>query len=81
MNAQYNSLQAVLVKTERSHVEHWDEKYLAQALAVSLSTVRRWRATGAGPKFSRFGRSVRYRLADIEEWITAKTEPESKTMG
>jgi excisionase family DNA binding protein len=56
----------------RAQLEYCDEKFLAQALAVSLSTVRRWRQFGNGPKFVRFGRSVRYRLADVEEWVAAK---------
>jgi excisionase family DNA binding protein len=61
-----------VVSSTRAQLEYCDEKFLAQALAVSLSTVRRWRQSGSGPRFVRFGRSVRYKLADVEEWVAAK---------
>lgn len=41
---------------------------LARRYRVSIDTVRKWRATGAGPKGVRFGRHVRYSLAEIERW-------------
>ena len=56
----------------KAELEYCDEKYLAESLAVSISTVRRWRQLGKGPKFVRLGKSVRYRLGDVEQWIAAK---------
>lgn len=58
-----------------------DEKILAQTLAVSLSTVRRWRQFRNGPKFVRFGKSVRYRLADVEEWVAAQSQSAARSRG
>lgn len=55
-------------------VEFVDEGMLAHALCMSLSSIRRWRATwsggktGIGPRPYRFGRSVRYRISDCEAW-------------
>jgi predicted DNA-binding transcriptional regulator AlpA len=57
-------------------IDFVDEGMLARALCVSLSTVRRWRATwnatggksGDGPRPYRFGRSVRYRISEVEAW-------------
>lgn len=31
-------------------------------------TLRNWASLGQGPKFSKFGNRVRYRLADVEAW-------------
>ena len=39
---------------------------------LSERTLERLRVSGAGPKFVRLGKSVRYRLVDLEEWITSR---------
>jgi predicted DNA-binding transcriptional regulator AlpA len=49
-----------------------DEKRLAAELSVSLAALRRWRYAGAGPKFSKFGASVRYAVNDVEAWIASR---------
>lgn len=57
-------------------IDFVNESMLANALCVSLSTVRRWRTswnatggkTGTGPRPYRFGRSVRYRISEVEAW-------------
>jgi len=41
----------------------------ARLLGVSTATVRRWRLTGQGPKYRKFGGSVRYLAEDIESFI------------
>jgi len=41
----------------------------SEMLALSERTVERLRCSGLGPKFVRCGRSIRYRVADLEEWI------------
>ena len=41
----------------------------ARMLRVSLVTVRRWRRLGTGPIFRKLGRSVRYRPADIADFV------------
>lgn len=43
---------------------------VAQYLAVSVSTVRRWRLTGGGPRWIRVGTSlIRYRIEDLEAYM------------
>jgi len=37
-------------------------------LALSPLTLDRWRVTGAGPPFMKFGSRVLYAVADLEEW-------------
>ena len=43
----------------------------AARLRVSLDTVRRWRHLGTGPIFRKLGRSVRYRPADIADFVAS----------
>lgn len=53
-----------------------DEGAAARLLGLSSHTLRAWRAATRGPKGPRFvrcGRSVRYRLADLESWMAANT--------
>ena len=47
-----------------------DERELAARLRVSLSTLRNWRVARRGPAYIKVGmRSVRYRLADVEQFL------------
>lgn len=44
----------------------------AELLCVSRETLRRWRAEGRGPKWFVFHRRyIRYRIADIEAYMSA----------
>ena len=49
-----------------------DEKKAADFLCQSVRTIQKWRVTGYGPKFSKSGRSVRYRRCALLEWATAR---------
>jgi predicted DNA-binding transcriptional regulator AlpA len=44
----------------------------ATICSLSERTLERLRVSGAGPKFVRLGKSVRYRLVDLEEWIASR---------
>ena len=50
--------QALLTETES-----------AKRVGVSLSTFRRWRRKGIGPKFFLLGGILRYRIADLDEFV------------
>jgi uncharacterized protein YndB with AHSA1/START domain len=41
---------------------------LADRYRVSIKTVREWRFKGRGPAGHKFGKHVRYALADVEAW-------------
>lgn len=41
----------------------------ARQLGLSKSTLAKWRLIGAGPRFSKLGRRVVYRIDDLEAWI------------
>ena len=44
----------------------------AQYLALSTSTLNKWRCYGTGPKFLKLGRAVRYRRLDLDAWLEAQ---------
>lgn len=58
---------------ERYHTMHKfiDEKQVAVLLHVSVKSLQGWRYRGAGPKFAKFGRSVRYAMAELEDFVLA----------
>ena len=47
---------------------------LADSLpGVPLSRLGAWRRNGGGPQYVKFGRTVVYKLSDIEQWIREQT--------
>ena len=53
--------------------EFWEkfipEQDAADFLCQSVRTIQKWRVTGAGPQFYKFGRSVRYRRRELFDWV------------
>ncbi|MDO8420690.1 MAG: helix-turn-helix domain-containing protein [Parvibaculum sp.] len=45
----------------------------AEFLNLSPRTLQAWRIKGGGPCFARLGRAVRYRQADLNQWLDAQT--------
>jgi hypothetical protein len=43
----------------------------AERLSIEVSTLRRWRWSGKGPRFLKIGGAVRYELADLCAFIEA----------
>lgn len=51
-----------------------DEREAASILCYSVRALQNWRCRGGGPDFVKVSsRSVRYRRADLEKWIMART--------
>jgi hypothetical protein len=48
-----------------------DEKATAALLHVSVKALQGWRYRGAGPRFVKVGRCVRYRLEDLQTFVLA----------
>jgi predicted DNA-binding transcriptional regulator AlpA len=46
---------------------------LARITGRARSCWQKDRLTGGGPRFIRVGRLVRYRRADVEEWLDSRT--------
>jgi predicted DNA-binding transcriptional regulator AlpA len=44
------------------------EHGVADLLCQSVRTVQKWRVTGQGPSFYKFGRSVRYLTSEVLAW-------------
>ena len=36
---------------------------------LSTYTLSKWRVTGAGPKFLKVGRLIRYAVVDLDSWL------------
>ncbi|GBD83814.1 helix-turn-helix domain protein [bacterium BMS3Abin02] len=51
---------------------------LADYLGVPIATIYAWRHRRQGPPGFRAGRHLRYRLADVQRWITAQLEDSSR---
>ena len=45
------------------------ETEVAKQLRVSLAALRKWRVLNRGPRFLKIGSLVRYRQADINQWL------------
>ena len=48
-----------------------DTKGASELLALSQVTLAQWRMRGKGPIFHRFGRQIRYQVADLVKYMAA----------
>jgi predicted DNA-binding transcriptional regulator AlpA len=46
---------------------------VASFLSLDDNYLRQLRLTGNGPRFSKFGRAVRYRMADVLAWAESRS--------
>ena len=58
--ADINLAQTLLTETE-----------VAKHLRVSLAALRKWRVMKRGPQFLKIGSLVRYRQADVDQWLAS----------
>lgn len=45
----------------------------AEYLGLAVSTLNKWRCHGGGPVFIKMGRAVRYRVEDLDGYLTANS--------
>ena len=50
-----------------------NEREAADFLSLSYRTLQAWRVRGGGPQFIKLGSNVRYRPADLDAWLAART--------
>lgn len=50
-----------------------DEDQAARCLEQQRKTLESWRRQGRGPRFAKLGRVIRYRLADILDYVEQST--------
>jgi predicted DNA-binding transcriptional regulator AlpA len=49
-----------------------NEYQVAEMLALSVATVRRWRLLRQGPKYIKIGAAVRYKPVDLTAWLASR---------
>lgn len=52
------------------------DKEVESLYGLNAGTLRNWRVARRGPKFLRIGRSIRYRVSAVEEFLSACTAGE-----
>ncbi len=53
----------------------------ANYLALSVTTLEKYRVYGGGPSFVRLGRAVRYRTADLNAWLESRVRTSTSDNG
>ena len=48
------------------------EAGLADTLKLKPVTLRSWRRKGEGPPYYRCGRAVRYKLSEVDQWLSKR---------
>lgn len=48
-----------------------DTEEAAEHVSLAIPTLEKMRVYGGGPRFAKRGRSVRYRLSDLDTWMEA----------
>ena len=50
--------------------QYLNEKQVSDRYGWGLSTLRNWRFLRRGPAYSKIGKAVRYRVVDLEEFMS-----------
>ena len=56
-----------------------DSKQLAEWLNVHPGLPAQWRLHHRGPKYLRLGRAIRYRVSDVQEWMSEHQQEPTST--
>lgn len=57
------------------------EAEAAQVLCLKVSTLRRWRWAGSGPRFLKLGGAVRYRQDELHRYIAERERTSTSDPG
>jgi len=52
-------------------IELLDETQAAKILTIEVGTLRNWRVSGKGPRYTTIGRCIRYRYEDLHVFVEA----------
>jgi predicted DNA-binding transcriptional regulator AlpA len=63
---------AMKTETHRSNTVILTTPQAALYLGLAVSTLNKWRCFGAGPKFLKLGRAVRYRREDLDSFLMSR---------
>ena len=53
-------------------IEYLNTLQAARLLGLAAKTLARYRCTGRGPVYCRFGNRVRYRRVDLDDWAETR---------
>ena len=59
-------------RTMKDHPEYLSTRQAASLLGVSARTLERFRVSGDGPPFCKFGHRVSYRRTEVDEWAQSR---------
>ena len=57
------------------------ESGAAERLGLSMRTLQQWRLKGGGPVFVKAGRSVLYKVSDLDQWIEERRRTSTSDLG
>ncbi len=69
----------MLPSLETDHLLH--ETETAKILSVKVSTLRRWRWAGTGPRFLKVGYAVRYDPQDLKDYLAGRVRTSTSDPG
>ena len=69
----------MLSSLEIDHLLH--ETETAKILSVKVSTLRRWRWAGQGPRFIKLGAAVRYDPQDLKNYLAERVRSSTSDPG
>lgn len=55
-----------------THQTFLDSDQAADYLGLKRTTLEAWRCRGGGPKFVKLGRLVKYRRADLDDFVSSR---------
>ncbi|MEL6361814.1 MAG: hypothetical protein AAFR21_12080 [Pseudomonadota bacterium] len=61
--------------------EALDTLAVSKLTGIPACTLNTWRCRGGGPRFMKFGRSVRYRRRTVLKWMRAHEAPDTDEVG
>lgn len=64
-----------------SDPDRWiSRRELAERYGIPVKTPAEWASKGTGPSYAKFGRYVRYRLADVIDWEQARLADQKRKL-
>ncbi len=57
------------LSAELEELRYLNEYEVAALIGFAVQSLRNWRFLGRGPSYLKTGRSVRYRLKDVLDWM------------
>ena len=68
-------------QTDYAGKTYMTTKQAAEYLGVTPSTMHAWRSTGGGPVYAKMGRSVRYKVEELDNFAARNTYPHTSAYG